>query len=75
MSCDVSKSLEAARMAIPIFVFLIRATRITTRMIVRKGVITVTLLVEAPKTVIWSLIHGTEGYCCASPPVIYNARF
>ena len=62
-------------MAIPIFVYLIRVTRAITRIIVRKGVITVTRFVVAPNTVIVSLIHGIAGYCCARPPVMYKARF
>ena len=48
ISCEVSKSREAARMAMPILVFLIRVTNSSTRIMVRMGVIIVTLFVVAP---------------------------
>ena len=69
MSWEVSKSREAARMAIPILVYLIRATSASTRMIVSTGVITVTRLVVAPNTVMVSLSQGMGGYCWDRPPV------
>ena len=75
ISWEVSKSLDAARMAMPIFVFLIRSTRATTRMMVRTGVIKVTRLVVAPSIVTVSLIQGIVGYCWESPPVTYSAIF
>ena len=70
ISWEVSKSFEAARMAIPTFVLWIRKTSTITSRITRGGVITVTRFVVTPKTVMTSEIHGIVGYCCARPPVI-----
>ena len=58
MSCAVSKSLAAARMAMPIFVWLMRYTSTITSRIVRTGVTSVTRLVEVPRTLTFSEIHG-----------------
>ena len=69
MSCAVSKSLEAARMAMPTFVRLMRTTSPTTSSSVRIGVMTVTRLVDAPRMVMVSVIHGSSGYCLGTPPV------
>ena len=71
MSCAVSKSLAAARMPMPIFVFLMSATSTNTSAIVRIGVTTVTRLVDSPKSMIESEIHGI-GFLTgwASPPVM-----
>ncbi len=63
ISCEVSKSLEAARIAIPILVRLISVTSSRTRTIVNIGVIIVTRFVVAPNTVTVSLIQGIAGYC------------
>ena len=70
ISCAVSKSLEAARMAIPIFVFLVSHTRTSTRRMVSTGVTSVTRLVCAPKTVIMSETQGMGLVTgCGRPPV------
>ena len=71
MSWAVSKSLAAARMAMPILVWLMRYTRTTTSRIVRMGVTRVTRLVEAPSTITFSEIQGmgrVTGW--GTPPVI-----
>ncbi len=57
----VSKSRLTARMAMPILVWLIRATSATTSTMVSMGVMTVTILVVAPKIVTLSEIHGMVG--------------
>ena len=57
----VSKSRDTARMAMPILVWLISATRATTSNIVSTGVTTVTILVVAPKIVTESEIQGIVG--------------
>ena len=49
MSWLVSKSLETALIAIPIFVCFIRSDRSTTRTTVSPGVTSVTTLVVAPQ--------------------------
>ena len=69
ISCAVSKSLDAARMAMPTFVRLMRITSATTSASVRIGVMTVTRLVDAPRIVMVSEIHGSSGYCFGTPPV------
>ena len=70
MSCAVSKSLAAARIPMPIFVFLISATSTKTSATVRRGVTTVTRLVDAPKIVTVSEIHGMGVLTgCGRPPV------
>ena len=61
MSWLVSKSFETARIAMPIFVYLIRRTRTMIRAIVRIGVMTVTRFVEAPRMLIESEIYGIFG--------------
>ena len=58
MSCAVSKSLDAARIAMPIFVFFVSQSRTKTSRIVSTGVTSVTRLVDAPKTLIVSEIQG-----------------
>ena len=71
ISCAVSKSRAAARMAMPILVLLMRYTSTTTSRIVRKGVMTVTRLVEAPRISMLSLIQGMGLVTgCATPPVM-----
>ena len=75
ISCEVSKSREAARMAIPTLVYLISSPRTTTRIMVRTGVTRVTRFVVAPRIVTVSLSQGIAGYCWESPPVMYRARF
>ena len=52
ISCAVSKSREAARMAMPILVWLMSWVSTTTSATTRNGVITVTILVEVPAMVI-----------------------
>ena len=71
----VSKSLDTARMAIPILVLLISSTRATTSTITSTGVTTVTTLVFAAPICTVSEISGTFGYCLFRPPVIYRTRF
>ena len=71
----VSKSRETARMAMPIFVWLISHTRPTSSTSVRTGVTIVTILVVAPKIVTEFEIHGMVGYSWFRPPVMYNTRF
>ena len=61
ISCEVSKFRDTARMAMPIFVWLISCTSSTTRMMVRNGVMMVTREVSIPKTVTRSEIQGIEG--------------
>ena len=56
-------------MAMPTFVRLMRTTSPTTRSSVRIGVMTVTRLVDAPRMVMVSVIHGSSGYCLGTPPV------
>ena len=70
MSCAVSKSLAAARIPMPILVFLMSATSAKTSAMVRTGVTTVTRLVDAPKSVTVSEIHGMGVLTgCGRPPV------
>ena len=61
MSCAVSKSLDTARMAMPIFVKRMSSTSAATRTIVSTGVIRVTRFVVAPNTVTMSESHGIAG--------------
>ena len=61
MSCEVSKSRETARIAMPILVWLMRSTRSTTSRMVKNGVMTVTREVSMPKSVIRSEIQGMAG--------------
>ena len=75
ISWAVSKSREAARMAMPILVFWIRVTSAATSTMTRNGVTTVTRLVWQPSTVTVSLIQGRAGYCLARPPVTYHIEF
>ena len=56
-------------MAMPTFVRLMRTTSATTSASVRIGVMTVTRLVDAPRIVMVSEIHGSSGYCFGTPPV------
>ena len=56
-------------MAMPTFVRLMRTTSPTTSSSVRIGVMTVTRLVDAPRMVMVSVIHGSSGYCLGTPPV------
>ena len=58
MSWAVSKSLAAARMAMPILVLLMRYTRAITSTMVSAGVTRVTRLVEAPRMLTFSEIQG-----------------
>ena len=71
----VSKSLETARIAMPILVLLISSTSATTSTMVSTGVTTVTTLVVAEPILIVSDRPGSTGYCFASPPVMYHIRF
>ena len=71
----VSKSLDTARMAMPILVFWMKSTRTTTSTRVSTGVIRVTILVVAVPMVTDSLMKGMVGYILERPPVIYRARF
>ena len=75
MSRLVSKSLETARMPMPILVLLMSSTRATTSTITRTGVITVTIFVFAGPMTTVSEIKGMVGYCLLRPPVIYSTRF
>ena len=75
MSFAVSKSFETARMAMPIFVWLISCTSAITSATVRKGVTIVTTFVVAVPMVIELEIQGMLGYCLARPPVTYHMRF
>ena len=71
MSWAVSKSLAAARMAIPIFVWLMRYTSATTSKMVSTGVTRVTRLVDWPNSSTFSEIQGmglVTGW--GTPPVI-----
>ena len=71
MSWAVSKSLAAARMAMPILVWLMRYTRATTSRMVRAGVTRVTRLVDAPSRDTFSEIQGmglVTGW--GTPPVM-----
>ena len=71
ISWAVSKSLAAARMAMPILVWLMRYTSTTTRTMVSTGVTSVTRLVEVPRTATFSEIQGMgllTGW--GTPPVI-----
>ena len=61
ISCEVSKFRDTARMAMPIFVWLISRTSSTTRTMVRNGVMMVTREVSIPKTVTRSEIQGIAG--------------
>ena len=61
ISSAVSKSLDTARIAIPIFVCLIKNTRASTKRMVKNGVIMVTRFVMAPIMFTVSEIHGIEG--------------
>ena len=58
MSCAVSKSLDAARMARPTLVFFVSHTSSSTSRIVSTGVTSVTRLVDAPRTLMVSEIQG-----------------
>ena len=70
MSCAVSKSLAAARIPMPILVFLMSATSAKTSAMVRTGVTTVTRLVDVPKSVMVSEIQGIDVLTgCGRPPV------
>ncbi len=71
----VSKSLETARMAMPIFVLLISVTSSTTSTSVSTGVTRVTILVLAPITITVSEMPGMVGYILFRPPVTYSTRF
>ena len=71
----VSKSLDTARMAMPILVFWMKATRAITSTMVSIGVIRVTTLVVAVPMVTVLLIQGIVGYILARPPVTYSATF
>ena len=75
ISRAVSKSREAARMAMPMRVFLISVTSARISTMVRMGVMTVTRFVSAPKTEMLSETQGMTGYCWGCPPVIYHMRF
>ena len=71
MSWAVSKSLAAARMAMPILVWLMRYTRANTSTMVSTGVTSVTRLVDSPNTVTFSDIQGmglVTGW--GTPPVM-----
>ena len=57
----VSKFKDTARMAMPIFVWLMSSTSSTTRNTVRKGVMMVTREVSIPRTVTRSEIQGIWG--------------
>ena len=70
MSWAVSKSREAARMAMPILVWLMSWVRAMTSTTTRMGVMTVTHLVETPAMLTWLESPGIEGYICGRPPVI-----
>ena len=61
MSWLVSKSLETARMAMPILVYLIMAARAKTSTMVRIGVTMVTILVVAFQMVTELLSQGMLG--------------
>ena len=65
----VSKSLETARIAIPIFVCFISSESRMTSAIVRNGVMTVTIFVVESHITMDEESHGMEGYTFASPPV------
>ena len=75
ISWEVSKSLDTARMAMPILVRWISSTSPATSAMVSTGVTMVTIFVEAEPSVMESLIQGSTGYCLASPPVMYHIRF
>ena len=61
MSWLVSKSLATARMAMPTLVWLMSCCRAKTRATTRKGVMTVTHLVETPPMVTLSARRGRLG--------------
>ena len=61
MSRAVSKSLDTARMAMPILVCLMKRDSATTSTMVSTGVTSVTRLVTAPKTLTVSLSQGSCG--------------
>ena len=61
ISSEVSKSRDTARIAIPIFVWLISITSANTSAIVKIGVMTVTILVCAPSTVTVFCRNGMDG--------------
>ena len=61
ISCAVSKSREAARMAMPILVWLMSSTSAITSAMVRNGVMTVTRDVSIPNSRTGSEIHGMAG--------------
>ena len=61
MSVLVSKSLATARMAMPIFVWLMSSTSSTTSTSVSTGVTSVTIFVVAPNTLTVSEIQGMVG--------------
>ncbi len=69
ISWAVSKSLDTARIAIPILVYRIRATRPMTRARVRTGVRRVTREVATPAKFTLSPIQGMVGYFWGRPPV------
>ena len=75
MRDDVSKSLDTARIAIPILVCLISITSSTTSTIVSTGVIRVTILVVADPIVTVFCSQFIAGYVLVRPPVIYRAKF
>ena len=75
ISCAVSKSRDAARMAVPIFVWLISCVSTTTSATTSTGVTSVTTFVDVPAMVTCADSPGSSGYICGSPPVTYVARF
>ena len=62
MSWAASKSRDAARMAMPILVWLMSWVSATTSTTTSTGVTTVTHLVETPAIVTWLESPGMAGY-------------
>ena len=75
MSWLVSKSFATARMAMPIFVWLMSHCSSSTSTITSTGVMTVTQCVDAPRIVTVPDTNGSDGYVCGWPPVAYSATF
>ena len=69
ISRAVSKSLETARMAMPILVWLMSHCSSSTSTSTSTGVTTVTTCVVAPRIVTVSDTNGSDGYVCGWPPV------
>ena len=69
ISCAVSKSRDTARMAMPIFVWLMSCVSATTSTTTSTGVMTVTYFVDTPAMVSWADRPGIAGYIWGRPPV------